>query len=157
MKKAKGQAFSGSNVGIISEANKKQLIKEVEFKISGIIKELNSLQSEKDEESLIRMSNITQERDRLLVRLDELKRTKTYNPARTEDKSTVSYGDRVRLNNGNGEMELSLVGDYEADSTSGAISVESPLGKNLLNRAVGEAFSVLTPAGAMDYEVLAII
>ncbi|MBD3280007.1 hypothetical protein GF389_00600 [Candidatus Dojkabacteria bacterium] len=105
---------------------------------------------------MIRMSNLTQERDRLLEKLDELKQRKTYTKNTNSGKESVGVGDRVRLNNGDREMELSLVGDYEADSTNGAISVASPLGKNLLNRTVGEAFSVLTPGGAANYEVVAI-
>ncbi|MBN1331667.1 GreA/GreB family elongation factor [Candidatus Dojkabacteria bacterium] len=157
MKKSTGQAFSRASVGILNAAKKKQLIAQTEFKISGIIKELNYLQKEKDEESMIRMSNLTQERDRLLEKLDELKRSKTYVPKENEaSKRSVNVGDTVKLNNGIDELELSLVGDFEADSTNGAISVASPLGSSLLNRAVGEAFSVLTPAGQADYEILAI-
>ena len=54
------------------------------------------------------------------------------------------------------EMEFKIVGSTEANSLSGKISNESPVGKALLGRKVGDTVEVETQAGVMEYEVLKI-
>lgn len=54
------------------------------------------------------------------------------------------------------EVEYKIVGSTEANSLSGKISNESPLGKALLGKAVGEAIVVEAQAGTMEYKVLKI-
>ena len=54
------------------------------------------------------------------------------------------------------EMEFKIVGSTEANSLSGKISNESPVGKALIGRKVGDLVSVETQAGTMEYKVLKI-
>ena len=54
------------------------------------------------------------------------------------------------------EMELMLVGSTEANSLSGKISNESPVGHALMNKKVGDVVEVETQAGIIKYEVLEI-
>ena len=54
------------------------------------------------------------------------------------------------------EMLFKIVGSTEANSLSGKISNESPLGKALLGKAVGDAIVVEAQAGTMEYKVLKI-
>ena len=54
------------------------------------------------------------------------------------------------------EMELKLVGSTEANSLEGKISNESPVGKALIGKKVGDVVSVETQAGVIEYEVLKI-
>ncbi len=54
------------------------------------------------------------------------------------------------------EVEYKIVGSTEANSLSGKISNESPLGKALLGKAVGDAIVVEAQAGTMEYKVLKI-
>ncbi len=54
------------------------------------------------------------------------------------------------------EVEYQIVGSTEANSLSGKISNESPLGAALLGKAVGEDVSVETQVGVMEYKVLKI-
>lgn len=49
-----------------------------------------------------------------------------------------------------------LVSQSEANLKEGKISVDSPIGKGLLGKAVGETAEVVTPNGAMEFEVLEI-
>ena len=54
------------------------------------------------------------------------------------------------------EVEYRIVGSTEANSLAGKISNESPLGKALLGKAVGEVVEVEAQAGVIEYTVLKI-
>ena len=54
------------------------------------------------------------------------------------------------------EVEYKIVGSTEANSLSGKISNESPLGKALLGKTVGDVIVVEAQAGTMEYKVLKI-
>lgn len=49
-----------------------------------------------------------------------------------------------------------IVGSAEANPSQGRVSNESPLGKALLGRKVGETVKVHTPAGEVTFEILEI-
>jgi transcription elongation factor GreA len=66
----------------------------------------------------------------------------------------VQLGGRVTLLNQNGdEEEYTIVGSAEADPGNGRISNESPVGKALLNKKVGEDVQVKTPAGTVTLTI----
>ena len=54
------------------------------------------------------------------------------------------------------EIEFMIVGSSEANSLEGKISNESPVGKALIGRSVGDEVSVETQAGTIAYKVLEI-
>lgn len=54
------------------------------------------------------------------------------------------------------EMKYTLVAENEADLKSGKISVDSPIGKGLLGKAVGEIAEIKVPNGTMNFEVIEI-
>ena len=54
------------------------------------------------------------------------------------------------------EMQYTLVAENEADLKMKKISVESPIGKGLLGKAVGEIADIQTPNGVMKFEVIEI-
>ena len=54
------------------------------------------------------------------------------------------------------EVEYKIVGSTEANSLQGKISNESPLGKALIGRTVGEDIEVEAQAGIIEYKVLKI-
>ncbi|MCI8530100.1 MAG: transcription elongation factor GreA [Lachnospiraceae bacterium] len=54
------------------------------------------------------------------------------------------------------ELEYKIVGSTEADSLKGKISNESPVGKALIGRKVGDSVDVETAAGVFTYKVLEI-
>ena len=54
------------------------------------------------------------------------------------------------------EVEYQIVGSTEANSLAGKISNESPLGKALIGRKVGDNVEVNAQAGVIEYEVLKI-
>ena len=63
---------------------------------------------------------------------------------------------RVRNIMNNAEIEYTLVAQREADLSSGKISVESPIGKGLLGKKVGETVLIEIPRGKIQLEILKI-
>ena len=47
-----------------------------------------------------------------------------------------------------------MVGSQEADPMNGRISEESPFGKALLGKSIGEDVEVEAPAGVLHYQIL---
>ncbi|OYV85379.1 MAG: transcription elongation factor GreA, partial [Ignavibacteriae bacterium 37-53-5] len=56
----------------------------------------------------------------------------------------------------NKKIEYQLVSTEEADIVKGKISTDSPIGKSLLGKVVGEVVSVKVPAGMKQYKILEI-
>ena len=54
------------------------------------------------------------------------------------------------------ELEYKIVGSTEANSLKGKISNESPVGRALLGRQIGDVVDVETQAGILQYKVLEI-
>jgi transcription elongation factor GreA len=65
---------------------------------------------------------------------------------------------KVKIKNVNNGMEMiyTLVAGNEADLKLRKISVDSPIGKGLLGKAVGEIADIQTPAGIMKFEIISI-
>ena len=53
-------------------------------------------------------------------------------------------------------MKYKLVAQSEADLKSGKISVESPIGKGLLGKKVGEIANISVPSGSIELEIISI-
>ncbi len=69
----------------------------------------------------------------------------------------VNLGAHVTvLNQNKAEEEYTIVGSAEADPGQGRISNESPVGKALLNKKVGEEVNVNTPAGTVTLTISSI-
>lgn len=67
--------------------------------------------------------------------------------------STVRIKDHTR----NRDLEYTLVSQAEADPVSGKISADSPIGKSLLGKKVGDKFTLTIPIGDIELEVMEII
>ncbi|MFZ0488729.1 MAG: transcription elongation factor GreA [Salegentibacter sp.] len=74
------------------------------------------------------------------------------------DTSKVLVHSFVRIKNltNGSEMKYKLVAQSEADLKSGKISVDSPIGKGLLGKKVGENAEIQVPNGTMKFEILEI-
>ena len=60
-------------------------------------------------------------------------------------------------NKANGvKMKYTLVAQSEANLKSGKISVDSPIGKGLLGKKVGEIATISVPSGKIELEILSI-
>jgi len=71
---------------------------------------------------------------------------------------TIVFGATVVLleTESNQEKRYTLVGQDEADVKDGKISVQSPVGRALIGRRVGDQVQVTTPARVVEYEILQI-
>ena len=74
----------------------------------------------------------------------------------TVDNSKVFILSKVQIKNvDNGmEFEYTLVAENEADLKAKKISMDSPFGKGLLGKAVGEIAEITTPNGIIHFEIL---
>jgi transcription elongation factor GreA len=74
------------------------------------------------------------------------------------DTSKVLIHSTVEVKNqmNNQTVKYKLVAQSEADLASGKISVESPIGKGLLGKSVGEVTEITVPNGTIGLEVLTI-
>ncbi len=72
------------------------------------------------------------------------------------DNSKVFILSRVKIKNVNNnmEMEYTLVAESEADLKEKKISIDSPIGKGLLGKKVGDIADVQTPNGIIKFEVM---
>ena len=76
----------------------------------------------------------------------------------TDDTDVVGMGSKITVKDvATGEEEsYQVVGSKEADPMNGRISEESPFGKALLGKAIGDVAVVEAPAGNIEYQVVAI-
>jgi transcription elongation factor GreA len=74
------------------------------------------------------------------------------------DLSKVSILTTVKIKNlkNNATMKYTLVAENEADLKSGKISVDSPIGKGLLGKKVGDKVEISVPAGVIPFQVIEI-
>jgi transcription elongation factor GreA len=83
--------------------------------------------------------------------------------ARLIDESTLDMSkalilSKVKIKNiANGStMQYTLVAENEADLKSGKISVDSPIGKGLLGKKVGDVADITVPSGVIKFEIVEI-
>ena len=65
----------------------------------------------------------------------------------------VGIGSVVMVAINGTQHEFSIVGEWEADPAAKKISHESPLGKALIGKKVGDAVEVEAPAGKVTYSI----
>jgi transcription elongation factor GreA len=69
----------------------------------------------------------------------------------------VRMGSHIKVVDSDGEEETYyLVGSHEADPRRGLISNESPIGRSLIGKRVGDEVTVVAPAGAFNLKILEI-
>ncbi len=74
------------------------------------------------------------------------------------DNSKVLVLSKVKIKNmsNNMEMDYMIVAESEADLASGKISVNSPIGKGLLGKSVGDIAEIDVPSGKLKIKILKI-
>ncbi len=63
---------------------------------------------------------------------------------------------KIKNQTNGAEMSYKLVAQSEADLKTGKISVDSPIGKGLLGKSVGEIAEIQVPNGIMKFDVVEI-
>ncbi|SEU19646.1 transcription elongation factor GreB [Stigmatella erecta] len=78
-------------------------------------------------------------------------------PSEQTDTGRVYFGATVTLEDEDGHRTTyQIVGSDEIDTQGGRISVESPIGKALLRKAVGDSVEVMRPRGEIELTIVAI-
>lgn len=76
-------------------------------------------------------------------------------PAEQSDREKVYFGATVTLEDeSGGRTTYQIVGSDEIDASGGRISVESPIGRALLRKAVGDTVEVRRPRGEIELTVV---
>ncbi len=98
-----------------------------------------------------------QEQDKLEARISEiehiLQNVELINKPRGSQK--VQIGSSVTLKN-HDTKKFQVVGTVEADPSNGKISDESPIGRALLGKAVGDKVEIKTPSETSTYKIVEI-
>ena len=75
---------------------------------------------------------------------------------RAKKRDDVEVGATVEVSRGGDTVKFFIVGSSETDPVSGYISNESPLGRVLMGKKVGENVEVQTPSGKTAYKIKSI-
>jgi transcription elongation factor GreA len=72
---------------------------------------------------------------------------------------TVKFGAKIVIVDENTDVEVryQIVGHYEANADHGRISVNAPLARALIGKAIGDSVEVHSPQGVRSYEILEVI
>jgi transcription elongation factor GreA len=99
-----------------------------------------------------------EEQDRLEARISEVEHVLQNSQLIKKPKNDghVRLGSTVKLKDGGKPINYQVVGTLEADPAAGKISDESPIGKALLGKQVGDKLEIKTPAGAHMFKVIEI-
>lgn len=132
----------------LKTVKRKELSERLKLAISyGDLKENSEYHSAKEDQSFMETRIMILEKMLTKARIVDEK---------AMDLSKVSVGCIVTLNDieFNEKIEYRVVGPAEADVMDNKISYESPLGKELLGKKVGDIISVDAPMGIIKYELL---
>lgn len=89
--------------------------------------------------------------DRQLRRLSYLLRmAKVYE---TNNNGFIDFGRKVTLFDGKSKLTFILVSSFESDPTQDKLSIESPIGKAIIGKRVGDMVRVTTPSGIITYTI----
>lgn len=69
----------------------------------------------------------------------------------TSSKTQVGVGSLVHIEVNGSAHQFTIVGEWEADPAAKKISHDSPLGKALIGKSIGESVDVDAPAGKITY------
>lgn len=66
---------------------------------------------------------------------------------------TITLGCKVTVKSEKGEEEFYIVGEFEADPLNKKISHQSPIGRALIGKKVGDVVEINVPAGKITYQI----
>lgn len=73
--------------------------------------------------------------------------------AKSHAQKTVRIGSQVHLTANGKEVHYTVVGEWEADPKERKISHNSPLGKAIMGKKIGDVIEVEAPVGKIKYEI----
>ena len=141
------------------DALKKELEELVDIKRPKLVERLEHARQEGDLSENSDYINAREELEFLDGRIDELKEVVENAQVVKGNKaqsSHVDIGATVVVEVNGKKHEFIIVGEWEADPMQKKISHESPLGKQLVGKKVGQIAEVEAPAGKIAYKIIEI-
>ncbi len=142
------------------EALQKELTELIETKRPKLVDRLSFARSQGDLSENSDYTNAKEELEFLDGRISELeevlKSASVVKDSSGKGSNVAEVGTRVKVKVGGSEHTFEIVGEWEADPMQKKISPESPLGKALVGKKVGENVEVEAPAGKVSYQIVAI-
>jgi transcription elongation factor GreA len=139
-----------SELDDLKTTKRKELAERLKVAISyGDLKENSEYHSAKNDQSFMET--------RIKILENMIRKARVVN-SESLDITTVQVGSTVILHDieFSENVEYTVVGPAEADVSNNKISYESPLGKELLGKTIGNNISVTAPSGVIKYELLEI-
>ena len=122
-----------------------------------IIKKIGEAKEQGDLSENAEYEAAREEQGKIEGEISELKNCQIIDEEKSDDK--VVFGSVVTLKDleYDEELEYKLVGPLEASILDNKISIESPIGKLILGRHVGDTVSAASPAGGtISYKILSV-
>lgn len=131
----------------LKTVRRRELAEKLEKSISyGDITENAEFQEAKDEQAFV---------EGRILELEEILRQAQIMPSASE-RNQVGIGSTVLVSSGRDKEQFIIVGPAEINPLEGKISVDSPLGKALLDKPKGAEITVETPEGKKKYKIVKI-
>lgn len=139
------------------EALKSELLELRDVKRPKLVDRLANARSQGDLSENSDYQSAKEELEFLDGRIEELeeviKRAAVTSSVKTDG---VDVGTEVTVRVNGSKVIFNIVGEWEADPVNKKISHESPLGKALVGKKIGDKVDVEAPAGKIQYEIVAI-
>ncbi len=146
----------------ISKEKLEQIKKEIEFlktetrkEIAKRLEEAKKLGDLSENSEYLAAKEAQERNESKIVELDNIIRN-----ALIIKKSTtpgfVDLNSIVKVSSNSKQEIFKIVGPQEANPAKGEISNESPIGRALLNRKVGDTFEINTPGGTRKFKIIEI-
>lgn len=145
-----------TKVGI--EALSKELTELIKIKRPKLVERLAFARGEGDLSENADYQSAREELEFMDGRISEIEDVlKNASVVSTNAKSgNVAVGTKITVKFNGEKHVFEMVGEWEADPVNKKISPESPLGKALFGKRIGDKAEVEAPAGKVTYEILAI-
>lgn len=139
------------------EALKKELVDLRDVKRPKLVDRLSNARSQGDLSENSDYQSAKEELEFLDGRIEELEEViKTALVVPATKAGGVDVGTKVTVKVNGNKVVFHIVGEWEADPVNKKISHESPLGKALVGKNIGDKVEVEAPAGKVHYEILAV-
>ncbi len=127
---------------------------ELKNKFSTVIDSIKTARDQGDLSENAEYHAAKEEQERVDYRISEIKHIlANAEVISRRSKTSVGIGSSVTLKNGKKPVTYHIVDSVEADPLESKISDESPIGKALLGKKVGDSVEIKLPAGLQAYEV----
>lgn len=73
--------------------------------------------------------------------------------AQASSSNLVAFGKTITLKTGAKKLTFLLVSQHESDISANKLSMESPIGKAILGKKIGDEVLVKTPKGEVSYKI----